>query len=71
MEDKKAVLFQKKYTSIVIKQRKIFSEYLEREVIVDLYIPVMHTGKSEVDLLLINDGQDLRTMEKKEASPRH
>lgn len=63
MEEEKAVLFQKKYPSVVIKQRNIYSEYLEREVIVDLYIPIMHTGKSEVDLLLINDGQDLRTME--------
>src|SRR4051812_20777744 len=47
------------YSTIEIVQREIYSAYLERKVIVDVYLPKDHK-KELFDLLLINDGQDLR-----------
>ena len=40
----------------------ISSEYLKREIIVDLYFPTGESEGDELSLLLINDGQDLATM---------
>jgi hypothetical protein len=37
------------------------SEILERNLRVDFYIPA-DTGEGQIDVLLINDGQDLQTM---------
>ncbi|WP_018615003.1 alpha/beta hydrolase [Segetibacter koreensis] len=46
-----------------VEQRRIYSDYLERDVIVDIYLPISLLGTAEeIELLLINDGQDLRTM---------
>ena len=49
-------------TSIIIEEHIIDSVFLEREVIIDLYLPVNVEDPSAMSLLLINDGQDLRTM---------
>ena len=46
---------------VTVDQSIISSEYLERDVIVDVYLPVM-TEPVPLSLLLINDGQDLLTM---------
>jgi len=44
-----------------IRQIVFYSEYLERDVIIDIYLPAVLPAEI-ADLLLINDGQDLRTM---------
>lgn len=49
-----------------IYQRVVYSEFLERDVIIDVYLPALPANAENVDLLLINDGQDLRTMNFKE-----
>jgi len=49
-------------TNIAVDAHIISSAILERDVTIDLYLPrkyPMHTG---ISLLLVNDGQDLRTM---------
>lgn len=45
-----------------IEQRVIYSDFLERDVIIDIYLPALPLDAANADLLLINDGQDLRTM---------
>lgn len=45
--------------SILKESHLIHSDYLDRNVTVDLYIPQQLGKKNEVPLLLINDGQDL------------
>jgi enterochelin esterase-like enzyme len=47
--------------SVTVEQSIISSEYLEREVIIDVYQPVL-AAPVPLSLLLINDGQDLLTM---------
>ena len=49
-------------SSVVVEQCTVASEYLEREVRVDIYLPVSFTKTDHLDLLLINDGQDLVKM---------
>lgn len=49
-------------TSIVVEQIIIHSEYLQRGVIIDIYLPVSVEGPEQLSLLLINDGQDLPAM---------
>lgn len=44
------------------EQRLVYSEFLEREVIIDVYLPAQPVNENSFDLLLINDGQDLQTM---------
>ena len=51
-----------KIQEILTETHIISSEFLEREVIVDLYFPAGKIISDEVSLLLINDGQDLVTM---------
>ena len=63
MAEDKFVLEENDAVISSIEQRIIYSEYLERDVIIDVYMPSTLPAKREsVDLLLINDGQDLRTM---------
>jgi enterochelin esterase-like enzyme len=45
------------------KQGNLYSEYLEREVIIDIYVPEKFDSLLSYDLLLINDGQDLLTID--------
>ncbi len=40
----------------------LFSHFLNRDVVVDIYLPPTHVNINEVSLLLINDGQDLPLM---------
>jgi enterochelin esterase-like enzyme len=49
-------------SSIVAEQCIISSEYLEREVTIDVYLPATMIKPEQLSLLLINDGQDLLTM---------
>lgn len=48
--------------NILIEKHIISSTYLDREVIVDFYLPPNYVQTSNLSLLLINDGQDLLTM---------
>jgi enterochelin esterase-like enzyme len=47
-------------TTLEVKQHILHSNYLERDVIIDLYIP--NEIPAEPSLLLLNDGQDLEKM---------
>jgi len=51
-----------KVQDILIIPHCIFSKFLKREVIIDLYFPQTKIISDEINLLLINDGQDLLTM---------
>ena len=51
-----------KTTNILVERYIITSVYLEREVTVDFYFPPNSVQTSNLSLLLINDGQDLVTM---------
>ncbi|WP_298389845.1 alpha/beta hydrolase-fold protein [Hydrotalea sp.] len=46
-------------TEVVVKQSTLYSLYLEREVVIDVYIPPQFHTLEDVSLLLVNDGQDL------------
>ena len=46
---------------IIIEQKRIYSVYLKRDVVVDFYVPA-NFEPSAVSLLAINDGQDLPKM---------
>jgi len=48
------------YTStVLVEQHTLFSQYLEREVMIDCYLPRHIPRQGEISLLLFNDGQDL------------
>ncbi len=47
---------------IVKEQKTMYSQYLEREVVFDVYLPNHVTFPEQMSLLLINDGQDLPKM---------
>ncbi len=49
-------------STIQVEQHTIVSEYLERDVLIDIYIPVGSKFPDQMSLLLINDGQDLVKM---------
>jgi len=51
-----------KEANISVISNTITSKYLDREVIVDFYLPTNPAVNEGVSLLLINDGQDLVTM---------
>ena len=57
MESSKATL-----TNILIERSVINSKLLEREVIIDAYLPTNVIEPENMSLLLINDGQDLPKM---------
>ena len=46
-----------------VEQKVLYSEYLERNVIVDIYLPPAFDRCKNYELLLINDGQDLLTID--------
>jgi enterochelin esterase-like enzyme len=48
---------------VQVKEHIIPSECLERDVTVDFYLPTQASSFDEMSLLLVNDGQDLRTMQ--------
>jgi enterochelin esterase-like enzyme len=47
---------------ILVEETTIYSEYLERNVRFDAYLPKNFTNPEQMSLLLINDGQDLPRM---------
>ncbi len=51
-----------KTTNILVERNIITSVHLNRDVIVDFYLPPNTAQTSNLSLLLINDGQDLVTM---------
>ncbi len=53
---------QESTANISVESHVIVSEFLGREVKVDFYIPKQRGRDNELSLLLVNDGQDLRTM---------
>lgn len=50
-------------SAVGTEQRLVYSAFLERDVVIDVYLPFKRFGQNGADLLLINDGQDLRTMD--------
>ena len=53
-------------TNIIVERTALTSKFLEREVIIDAYLPVHVEHPEKMSLLLINDGQDLPKMPFKE-----
>lgn len=49
-------------SSVIVEQKIIPSEYLERDVTIDVYLPAAVVHPDQVSLLLINDGQDILKM---------
>ncbi len=49
-------------SAIAVEQVTLYSEYLERDVMIDLYLPLASYHNGQLPLLLINDGQDLPKM---------
>lgn len=49
-------------TGIIVESAELSSEFLQRTVKVDVYLPVHVEQPDKLNLLLINDGQDLVTM---------
>jgi enterochelin esterase-like enzyme len=56
-------MHRKNVSKIVVENHVLLSHYLKREVKVDCYLPVNVAEPEEMSLLLINDGQDLVTMQ--------
>src|SRR6478672_13468506 len=48
--------------NLIVEQRAIASNFLNRYVIVDLYLPKNIADPSSLSLLLLNDGQNLEEM---------
>ena len=49
-------------SGILVENDIIKSEFLQREVKVDFYLPQNVADPSQMSLLLINDGQDMEKM---------
>jgi enterochelin esterase-like enzyme len=56
------LMFAQKTSSVVVDSHTLTSDFLDRDVKVDCYIPAGLHDPSSLNLLLINDGQDLVTM---------
>lgn len=63
MEGEISTIGEKTYSTLRIEQTEIYSDYLERDVIADVYVPAKKFERTNVSLLLINDGQDLLKMD--------
>ncbi|HMO62134.1 MAG TPA: alpha/beta hydrolase-fold protein [Ferruginibacter sp.] len=50
-------------SGIYVSRQLISSTYLNRQVIIDSYLPPVNASFQQASLLLINDGQDLVTMQ--------
>ena len=48
--------------SFIVESKNIKSAILDREVIIDVYLPTHVKHPGDMNLLLINDGQDLAKM---------
>ncbi|MDQ2751993.1 MAG: esterase, partial [Bacteroidota bacterium] len=49
-------------THISVTSETLFSLHLNRDVLIDVYLPPTYSNTNGIDLLLINDGQDLPLM---------
>jgi enterochelin esterase-like enzyme len=49
-------------SGILVENTHLFSDHLRREVTIDFFLPKNVTDPSSMSLLLINDGQDMKTM---------
>ncbi len=56
-------MLKSKDASVNIENLIIHSGFLKRDVIVDCYLPLVDHRNEQVSLLLVNDGQDLVTMQ--------
>ena len=54
---------ENKTSAVLVQTHLIISKHLKREVTVDCYLPAQIKDFSKLSLLLVNDGQDLRTMQ--------
>jgi enterochelin esterase-like enzyme len=52
----------KSLTSIIVETITVYSDFLERDVTVDCYLPTNVVHPAQVSLLILNDGQDLVNM---------
>lgn len=50
------------HSAVMVESHTLYSEYLQRDVLFDVYLPVSLQKPEQVSLLLINDGQDLLKM---------
>lgn len=50
------------HAEVSVKSYSISSVFLQREVVVDLFQPILPVEKKEMSLLLINDGQDMEKL---------
>lgn len=55
-------MHKEKSQSIIVEHSNLYSDYLEREVRIDFYLPTYVRQPEYLNLLLINDGQDLPKM---------
>jgi enterochelin esterase-like enzyme len=55
-------MHREKSLSILVEEKEITSELLNREVKIDVYLPTHVKHPEQMSLLLINDGQDLPKM---------
>jgi enterochelin esterase-like enzyme len=62
MIDGKRAVGRSKHLSVIVDQITIASEYLERNVLLDVYLPADVFPSEPVSLLLLNDGQDLEAI---------
>jgi enterochelin esterase-like enzyme len=56
------IVEEKVYETITIDTRVVYSDFLERDVTVDVYLPKYIGHYKSINLLLVNDGQDLPKM---------
>lgn len=59
-----------KLPDTITKSRTISSTFLRRDVILDFYFSSLLSDMKDINLLLVNDGQDLRTMKFKDILER-
>jgi iron(III)-enterobactin esterase len=55
-------MLTQRFSQLIVEQKAIPSKFLNRYVIIDLYLPLNISVPAELSLLLINDGQDLDEM---------
>lgn len=49
--------------NILVERHVVPSRFLKRDVLIDFYFPPLSVGADNLSLLLVNDGQDLVTMQ--------
>lgn len=55
-------MHKEKSLSIIVEECNLYSDYLDRDVRIDFYLPTYVKQPEYMNLLLINDGQDLPKM---------